>query len=150
MFIFQKTYTRNGLFKGRKNFLVVTASTYVKLQQTYFAENNQIGDWDMVGYIAPNGGSTTNFFYGDGIAHSGSASQNATDVIGWAADNKITLNECVAGTNITTAKSATASNAANWIVKVSVNTGTTADVKFESSAKTAGCTALTPSFSNIK
>ncbi|WP_294113984.1 type II secretion system protein [uncultured Fibrobacter sp.] len=126
------------------------AGTYVKLQQTYFAENNQIGGWDMVGYIAPNGGSTTNFFYGEGIAHSGSASQNATDVIGWAADNKITLNECVAGTNITTAKSATASDAANWIVKVSVNTGTTADVTFVSSAKTAGCIALTPSFSNIK
>ena len=30
------------------------------------------------------------------------------------------------------------------------HTGTTADVTFASSAKTAGCTALTPSFSNIK
>ena len=31
LFIFQKTYTRNGLFKGRKNFLVVTASSYVNM-----------------------------------------------------------------------------------------------------------------------
>ena len=104
----------------------------------------------MVGYIAPNSGETTNFYYGEGIAHSGSASQNATNVIGWAADNKITLNECTAGTTITSGKATGVSDAANWVVKVSVNTGSNADVTFASSAKTAGCTALTPSFSNIK
>ena len=77
MFIFQKTYTRNGLFKGRKNFLVVTASTYVKLQQAYISEAVAIGNWQIIGYKGPgeeknhgtvNGGAkseTTNFTYED-------------------------------------------------------------------------------------
>ena len=77
LFIFQKTYTRNGLFKGRKNFLVVTASTYVKLQQAYISEAVAIGNWQIIGYKGPgeeknhgtvNGGAkseTTNFTYED-------------------------------------------------------------------------------------
>lgn len=125
------------------------AGTYVKLQQAYFSENNQIGGWDMIGYIAPNGGETTNFYYGAAIAHTGSASQNAQNVVGWAADNKVTLNECVAGTVMTTGKATNATAASHWIVKVSVNTGTQADVTFDASANGAGCVALTPSFANI-
>ena len=125
------------------------AGTYVKLQQAYFSENNQIGGWDMIGYIAPNGGETTNFYYGAAIAHTGSASQNAQDVVGWAADNKVTLNECVAGTVMTQKKATNATAASHWIVKVSVNTGSQADVTFDASANGAGCVALTPSFANI-
>ena len=125
------------------------ASTYVKLQQAYFSENNQIGGWDMIGYIAPNGGETTNFYYGAAIAHTGSASQNAKNVVGWAADNKVTLNECVAGTVMKTAKATNATTGSHWIVEVSVNTGTQADVTFDASANGAGCVALTPSFANI-
>jgi len=119
------------------------------LQQAYFSENNQIGGWDMIGYIAPNGGETTNFYYGAAIAHSGSASQNAQNVVGWAADNKVTLNECVAGTVMTTKKATNATTSSHWIVKVSVNTGSQADVTFDASANGAGCVALTPSFANI-
>ena len=131
------------------------AGTYVKLQQAYFAENNQIGGWNMVGYIAPNSGNTTNFFYGAGIAHSGSASQNATNVVGWAADNKGTLNNCKQGTVVTSANSENATNAAHWRVLVSVNTGSQADVTFTSEAAnsastTEDCLSLTPSFTSIK
>ena len=124
-------------------------TSYVKLQQAYFSENNQIGGWDMIGYIAPNGGETTNFYYGAAIAHSGSASQNAQNVVGWAADNKVTLNECVAGTTITQAKATNATTNSHWIVKVSVNTGTQADVTFDAFANGDGCVALTPTFIKI-
>ena len=92
MFIFQKTYTRNGLFKGRKNFLVVTASTYVKLQQAYYAEQNLFGGWSMIGYTAPGSGETTNFFYGEAFDHN--TTTNNASGIGWAADNKVVLNKC--------------------------------------------------------
>jgi hypothetical protein len=126
----------------------------VKLQQAYFSENNEIGGWNMVGYIPPSDGETQNFFYGTGIALSGSASQNAQNVVGWAADNKVTLNNCQKGTNVTQAKQATASTAAHWHVLVSVNTTSNADVTFQSvvanTANTAECLSLTPSFTAIK
>ena len=126
----------------------------MKLQQAYFSENNQIGGWNMVGYIPPSDGETQNFFYGTGIALSGSASQNAQNVVGWAADNKVTLNNCQKGTDVTQANKVTATTAAHWHVLVSVNTTNAADVTFRSVAanttQTAECLALTPSFEAIK
>ena len=42
----------------------------MKLQQAYFAEQNLIGGWTMIGYKDPSGsstgGNTTNFTYGSG------------------------------------------------------------------------------------
>ena len=130
------------------------AGTYVKLQQAYFSENNQIGGWTKVGYIAPNSGETTNFYYGTGIGLN-TNSQNVSGVVGWAADNKVTLNDCKAGTVVKSANAVDATDGAHWVVKVTVNTGSQADVTFESVAKSSTdtgeiCDALTPSFSNIK
>ena len=129
------------------------AGTYVKLQQAYFSENNQIGGWSLVGYIAPNSGETTNFYYGTGVALN-TNSQNATDVVGWAADNKVTLNNCQKGNDVNSANKVGATTAAHWHVLVSVNTSNAADVTFESVAAntttTAECLALTPSFTSIK
>ncbi len=125
----------------------------MKLQQAYFSENNQIGGWSLVGYIAPNSGETTNFYYGTGGALNTNA-QNATNVVGWAADNKVTLNNCQKGNDVNSANKVGATTAAHWHVLVSVNTSNEADVKFESVAAntttTAECLALTPSFTAIK
>ena len=56
---FKKSYTRNGLFKGRKNFLVVTASSYVKLQDAFAAERNAAGGWTIIGYTEPTSNNFT-------------------------------------------------------------------------------------------
>ena len=122
------------------------AGTYVKLQQAYFSENNQMGGWTKIGYIAPNDGGTTNFYYGEAEAHN-TDSQNAT-MVGWAADNRVTLNDCAAGTGVTSAKATGVSNAAHWYMDVSVNTGSQADVIFQAHVD-ANCEALTPSFDRI-
>ncbi|WP_296013922.1 hypothetical protein [uncultured Fibrobacter sp.] len=125
----------------------------MKLLQTYFTENNQIGSWNMVGYIAPNSGETTNFYYGTGVALN-TNSQNATNVVGWAADNRVTLNNCPKGNDVNSANKVGATAAAHWQILVSVNTANAADVTFQSVAAntttTAECLALTPSFESIK
>ena len=146
MFIFQKTYTRNGLFKGRKNFLVVTASTYVKLQQAYYSEASTVGGWTLIGYTAPNDGATTNFYYGIGEIGLKNSSNVSSATVAWQAANPKALNECAAVANVT------ASNVnlsgANWTVSVTPNP-TNTDLTFKAEAKTAGCQALTPTFANI-
>lgn len=128
------------------------AGTYVKLQQAYFSENNKIGGWTLIGYTAPADGETTNFYYGAGVAHN-TESQEASDVIGFAADNKITLNNCAAGNAVTAAKQANVSGTAHWMIKVSVNTNNASDVTFTPSVANSGtveCLPLTPSFEKIK
>lgn len=127
---------------------MVTASSYVKLQQAYFAEQNLFGGWSMIGYTAPGSGETTNFFYGEGFDHS--TTTTAANGVGWAADNKVVLNDCAKGTNVTTA-AATGITAANWKVTVSANTASgNGDVSFTSTVNGTGCKALTPSFEAIK
>lgn len=95
MFIFQKTYTRNGLFKGRKNFLVVTASTYVKLQDAYAAERNAAGGWKLIGYTKP---ASNNFDYtGTGVTEDATVElDKLKDDMGWRAANNVALNDCQA------------------------------------------------------
>ena len=117
------------------------AGTYVKLQQAYFSESNQAGGWQLIGYMAPgNNSSTTNFNYTpEGIAPDQSNALSSS-VDGWAASNKLNLNECTAGKNWTVSLSAT-------------NTGSSAtaqaDIVFSASAGDAGCVALTPTFDKI-
>ena len=107
----------------------------------------------MIGYIAPNSGATTNFFYGEGQDH-GTDATAASDVVGWAADNRVTLNNCQQGTVMTAGNAENATTGSHWYVLVTVNTANQADVTFQSVAAnttgTAECLALTPSFPNIK
>lgn len=120
----------------------------MKLQQAYFAEQNKFGGWSMIGYTAPGSGETTNFYYGENFDHS-TTTDNASGV-GWAADNKVVLNDCAKGSAVTS-KNATGVTDGNWKITVSANTATgNGDVTFTSAVKTDGCTALTPSFTSIK
>ena len=123
------------------------AGTYVKLQQAFYAEQNKFGGWGQIGYTAPGSGETTNFYYGENFDHS-TTTTSATGV-GWAADNKVVLNECAKGTGIT-AKNASGVTDANWKITVSANTASGGDVTFTSAVKTDNCRALTPSFEAIK
>ena len=137
MFIFQKTYTRNGLFKGRKNFLVVTASTYVKLQDAFFAERNAAGDFTLIGYSVP---TSANFDYGGAIT-AGQTVTSATEMA-WHANNKVKLNECTPGS----------STAPNWTIKVTPGAPTSAasaGITYKANVTAAGCQSLTPNFTAI-
>ena len=109
----------------------------MKLQQAYFSESNMAGGWQLIGYQAPNNGTTTNFEYGIELPIGAQSSDAlSTGKVGWNAKNKVALNEC--------------SSAVNWTVTLSKASGTTsADISFAASAGDAGCVALTPTFDKI-
>lgn len=119
----------------------------MKLQQAYYAEQNKFGGWSMIGYTAPGSGETTNFFYGENFDHS--TTTNSASGIGWAADNKVVLNECAKGTGVT-AKNQTGVSAGNWTITVAANTASAGDVTFTSAVASDNCRSLTPSFESIK
>lgn len=149
---FKKSYTRNGLFKGRKNFLVVTASSYVKLQQAYISEAVAVGNWQIIGYKGPGentkgsatGGDksgTTNFKYADAETYvNNTVALDNTERAGFVAANQAKLNDCAA-------KSGDASSSNyNWKVTVKKSTSSEGDAVFTS---TTNCTELTPNFAKI-
>ncbi len=110
----------------------------MKLQQAYFSESSMAGGWQLIGYMAPNDGATTNFEYGNDLGIDKDASNAVTSLtIGWDAKNKNNLNECA--------------SAVNWTVKLQKATSDTAgdDIKFTANAGPAGCVALTPTFDKI-
>ena len=113
----------------------------MKLQQAYFSESSMAGGWQLIGYLAPSGAGeseTTNFKYGNNLGITKDQSDAlGSDVIGWDAKNKINLNECASDVN--------------WKVTLSKKSSSTAgaDIGFASSAGTAGCVALTPTFDKI-
>ena len=150
---FKKSYTRNGLFKGRKNFLVVTASSYVKLQQAYISETVKIGNWEIIGYKGPGtntkgasdavGGTSenNNFNYGDGGSYTdNSAALDANGQTGFWAHNKINLNDCTG--------SATAPTSGwHWTVTVKAGGGDSeGDAQFVANTD---CAELTSNFKMI-
>lgn len=117
----------------------------MKLQQAYFSESMKAGGWTLIGYAAPNGGETTNFYYGIGsISETGSVTASSATV-GWTADNKAKLNDCTKG-SATAGKNT--NTTANWKVSVTKQ-GDGGDVSFEAAVNGADCVALTPTFDKI-
>ena len=112
----------------------------VKLQDAYVSESNQLGTWELVGYVAPGASSagqtspqTTNFtYYGTGIASATSIDASTSVASAWKADNRVALNDC-------------AINAGNWNIAIAANTNGNS----VSYTATTDCDQLTPSFEKI-
>lgn len=112
------------------------AGTYVKMQHAYMLENNELGGWALVGYKAPGVNNITSNFTYSGVTESSSVAITAGLANAWAASNKVTLNDCAAGTNWTV--SFTAASSAVDVGSVGIN-----------NVVTDNCRALTPNFENI-
>ena len=127
---------------------VFFVSTYVKLQQAYFAESLKAGGWTLIGYTAPgNGAATTNFVYGIGGIADNTTANVSSETVGWTADNLANLNECAKGSQTAGKNNATT---ANWKVSVIQGAGTSnQELVFTAAVNGAGCTALTPTFDKI-
>ena len=68
---------------------------HVKLQDAFAAERNAAGGWTLIGYTEP---TSNNFTYsGTGIAAGATAElEGLSNSLGWAAVNKVALNDCEA------------------------------------------------------
>lgn len=118
----------------------------MKLQQAYYSEASTVGGWTLIGYTAPNGGATTNFYYGIGDIGLTNSSNVASATVAWQAANPNDLNECEAVSGVSGGNVKLTS--ANWTVTVTPNS-TNTDLAFKAEAEGAGCQALTPTFANI-
>lgn len=127
-------------------------ASYVKLQDAFTAETGAYyGSWDVIGYaIGKKGstcdnsacsGTTNNFEFAqagsyDADKHTAALSATATTV--WTANNKVKLNDCVQGTTT-----------ANWVLKVSQASGSSAG-EYQWTAKAEStCKGLTPNFESL-
>ena len=115
------------------------ASTYVKLQDAFFAERNAAGDFTLIGYSAP---TSTNFDYAGAIA-AGQTVTAATEKA-WSANNKVKLNDCAPGEN----------TAPNWTVMVTPSaptSGASAGITYKAEVRgsNGSCQSLTPNFTAI-
>jgi prepilin-type N-terminal cleavage/methylation domain-containing protein len=113
------------------------AGTYIKLQDAYVSESNQIGSWELVGYDAPgassasdNSPSTTNFKYFGFVTGSASAIADKADA--WVAQNIPALNDCAAGSG-------------KWNIDIKANSNGNS-VRYNAATN---CAQLTPSFTKI-
>ena len=103
------------------------------MQDAYFQEKNDVGDWLAIGYSAPGTKQGTYSYFSNVFLYNGT--QNGAD---WVAVPKVDLNECGAGTaNAWKAEatlSGTAGSAGSFRISV------TGDAK---------CTPLTASWSTL-
>ncbi len=80
--------------KSKASEIGPAAGTFVKLQEAYAAENNNVGGWGDIGYKGPgeykhtSSSESGTFRYGEDDAGAGT----------WIASAKVALNECVNGT----------------------------------------------------
>ena len=122
-------------------------ATYIKLQDAYVSESNEVGSWKLIGYVAPgstsaaSAGQTTNFDYTspdlatDGSTFTLSTVGTTTGKTMWQAKNRVALNECAVDNNnkwTLTTKAATNGNSVTYTAAVSAN-----------------CLQLTPTFKKI-
>ena len=119
--------------------LLLFFSSYVKLQDAFFAERNAAGSFALIGYSVP---TSTNFTYAGAIAAANTVT-SATEKA-WSANNLVKLNECTPG----------GSSTPNWTIKVTPAAPTdeaSAGITYE--AKVGGtngsCQSLTPNFTAI-
>lgn len=122
--------------------LLLFFSSYVKLQDAYAAESNQLGGWELIGYTAPGtkasstSFSSTNFTYSSTQAGGASVAlttAGATMEGGWIATTRVALNDCAANST--------------WTMNVTGKTDGITYAKVYSDA--ANCKPLTPNFEKI-
>ncbi|PWJ63017.1 MULTISPECIES: type IV pilin protein [unclassified Fibrobacter] len=85
--------------KAKVSEVPVAAGAYIKLQDVFLAEKTALGNWSAIGYVAPGNGKTNNFCYNQGTMteNTTTVEQQGESLIGWAASNAATLNDCKAG-----------------------------------------------------
>ena len=86
--------------KAKASEIPPAAGSYIKLQDAFSFENNAIGGWSLIGYLAPGVPSedknvSTNFTYSGSVGKKSSVEENVSEA--WLAVSNVALNDCDAG-----------------------------------------------------
>jgi type IV pilus assembly protein PilA len=121
--------------KSKASEVPTAAGTWINMQDAYFQEKNDVGNWLQIGYSAPGTKDNTYSYHSNVFGYSGSDTEGVGD---WVAVPSVDLNECTAGTadawKAEATLNGTAGSASNFQISV------TGDAK---------CTALTASWSSL-
>ena len=116
-----------GLFgqmaKAKASELYSAAGSYIRLQDTYNAQNaDNVGSWKTIGYSMHSG---KNFKYSEGSSEGGAASATTFSIddgeeSAWVAENVTSLNDCATGSawKIDVSKSTTAACRIDYSVSI--------------------------------
>ena len=109
---------------------------YVKLQEAYAAEKNEVGGWSAIGYTAPGEKKDSLNFTSSNFNYVGGGAA-------WSASNIAKLNDCPAVTSPSISKN-------NWKIEAEMKDAAQGDgAVVVTRTVTSGCEGLTPSFSSI-
>ena len=118
--------------KSKASEVAPAAGTFVKLQEAFAAENNDVGTWAAIGYKGPgsyvdaSNSETSTFTYAENTAGAGT----------WKATTKVALNDCT--------KDAT------WTITTSYASANGGITTTAGSSNVASCvTALMPNFCKL-
>jgi len=122
--------------KSKASEVPTAAGTWINMQDAYFQEKNNVGNWVEIGYSAPGTGSSYSY-ESNVFNYSGS---NTAGVGDWVASPKVDLNDCKKNT----------ANAWKFTATPDKTDGTaTAFAIADASAAGNACKVLTPSWSNL-
>lgn len=104
----------------------------MKLQDAYFAETNNLGNWSKIGYKM---GNTSNFKYTEATITNGTVEIGTGVTAGWKAENLAALNDCKVG--------------GYWQIDAKGNNDKGGSVEYTAKVATTDCEALTSSFGKL-
>lgn len=119
--------------KAKATEVSVAAGSYIKLQEVALAEQNAVGNWKTIGYIAPGNGKTNNFCYSQGtiVADTVRFDDLQPQSIGWGATNLGALNDC--------------SGQSWWSLALTTKSGE--PIQYDKNVSSLECAALTTTWS---
>ena len=121
--------------KSKASEVPTAAGTWINMQDAYFQEKNDVGDWTQIGYSAPGTGSSHSYASNEFYYHDNSTSA-------WFASPKHKLNDCAAGS----------ANGTQWGLSAAANGSNGTATAFQiTNASTGGtdCLNLTASWSSL-
>jgi prepilin-type N-terminal cleavage/methylation domain-containing protein len=132
--------------KSKASEVEPAAGTYIKLQDAFVSsKGDSVGSWERIGYAGPGtpgsdkeSSGTATFHYEGAV--SGTIPLSVGPVVGWQANNKVSLNDCAAST---------AANP-NWKISLQASAAMPGTVMYVPAVGTPACGVLTPQFLSIQ
>jgi type IV pilus assembly protein PilA len=132
--------------KSKASEVEPAVGAYIKLQEAFVSsKGDSVGSWEVIGYSGPGTpgsdkkSSGTSVFHYEGSV-SGTIPVSAGPVVGWQANNKVSLNDC----GVSTAADP------NWKISLQASVAMPGTVMYVPAVGAPACGVLTPQFLSIQ
>lgn len=118
----------------------LSAGTWINMQDAYFQEKGDVGNWVAIGYSGPGEKKTPSSYASNVIAYAGNDNCGAGTACTWEATPKTKLNDCET-TETWKLKAETIGTAADGVYQ---------NFKIDDNTSSADCLALTASWESLQ